>query len=115
MLDFIYISQYSIHTPESLQALDSTLCQFHEDKDIFIKLSVQKHFNIPKLHSLAHYCRLITLFGATNNYNMEQTEQLHIPFAKKAYQATNFKSELKQMATWNERVTLLQERSPDVG
>lgn len=109
MLDFIYISQYSVHTPESLQALDSALCQFHEDKDIFIKLGVRKHFNIPKLHSLAHYRRSITLFGATNNYNMEQTERLHIPFAKKAYQATNFKSELKQMATWNERQEAVQQ------
>jgi hypothetical protein len=56
ILDFIYLSQYSIHSTESLNALDSALQLFHEDKEVFIKLGVWKHFNnIPKLHSLAHY------------------------------------------------------------
>ena len=55
LLDFIYLSQYSVHTTESLSALDAALRQFHAEKDIFIDLGVQEHFNLPKLHSLTHY------------------------------------------------------------
>jgi len=87
---------------ESLDALEDALCQFHENKDIFIELGIWQHFNLPKLHSLTHYLRSIMLFGAADNYNMEQLEQLHINFTKNAYQATNFKEELKQMVTWLE-------------
>jgi hypothetical protein len=103
ILDFIYISQYSVHTIQSLNALDTALRQFHEEKDVFIELGVREHFNLPKLHSLAHYRQSIMLFGTTDNYNTEQSEQLHIDFTKKAYHATNFKDEIKQMVTWLER------------
>jgi hypothetical protein len=63
-------------------------------------LGVQEHFNIPKLHSLTHYVPLIHLFGTTDNYNTEQTEQLHIDFAKNAYHATNHKDIYSQMMAW---------------
>ena len=55
LLDFIYLSQYSVHTTESLDALDATLNQFHMEKEIFINLGVWEHSNLPKLHSLIHY------------------------------------------------------------
>jgi hypothetical protein len=44
----------------------------------------------------------ISLFGATDNYNTEQMEQLHIDLAKDAYCATNHKDEYWQMTTWLE-------------
>ncbi|KAH9037406.1 hypothetical protein EDB83DRAFT_2648142 [Lactarius deliciosus] len=103
LLDFFYLSQYPIQTTESLDALDMALRQFHEEKEVFIELGVQEHFNLPKLHSLAHYWRSITLFGSTNNYNTEQSEWLHIDFTKNAYRATNFKDKYKQMTTWLEQ------------
>ncbi|KAH8994678.1 hypothetical protein EDB86DRAFT_3064651 [Lactarius hatsudake] len=81
LLDFIYLSQYP---------------------DIFIELGVREHFNIPKLHSLLHYTRSISLFGAADNYNTEHSERLHIDLTKNAYRATNFKDEYKQMTTWLE-------------
>jgi hypothetical protein len=102
LLDFFYLSQYSVHSMESLDALEVPLHRFHEDKDIFIELGIPQHFNLPKLHSLSHYQRSIMLFGAADNYNTEQSEWLHINFTKNAYQATNFKEELKQMVTWLE-------------
>src|SRR6202453_3244412 len=40
LLDFIYLSQYPVHTTESLRAMDAALCQFHEHKDILIELEV---------------------------------------------------------------------------
>jgi hypothetical protein len=54
LLDFFYLSQYSVHSTESLDALEDALCQFHEDKDIFIELRIRQHFNLLKLHSLSH-------------------------------------------------------------
>ncbi|KAF9487129.1 hypothetical protein BDN71DRAFT_1405152 [Pleurotus eryngii] len=103
LLDFSYISQFPIHSTETLRLLDSTLSRFHNEKSIFIKYGIREHFNIPKIHSLAHYSRAITLFGATDNYSTESTECLHIDFAKDAYNATNHKDEYPQMTKWLER------------
>ncbi|KAN0135781.1 hypothetical protein V8E53_006421 [Lactarius tabidus] len=111
LLDFFYLSQYSVHSTESLDALEDALRRFHEDKDIFIELGIRQHFNLPKLHSLSHYRRSIMLFGAADNYNTEQSERLHIDFTKNAYQATNFKEELKQMVTWLERYEAMRQRA----
>ena len=111
LLDFIYLSQYPVHTTETLTALDTALRQFHEEKEVFIELGVREHFNIPKLHSMTHYRRSITLFGTADNYNTEQSERLHIDFTKKAYRATNFKDEFKQMATWLERQEAIHQRA----
>jgi hypothetical protein len=59
--------------------MDAVLHQFHENKDVFINLGVRNHFNnIPKIHSLIHYTRSITLFGTVDNYNTKQSECLHI-------------------------------------
>ncbi|KAJ4470135.1 hypothetical protein J3R30DRAFT_3808633 [Lentinula aciculospora] len=41
--------------------------------------------------------------GTLDNFNTEYTERLHIDLAKDAYQATNKKDELSQMAQWLER------------
>lgn len=103
LLDFIYLSQYPLHTSETLNALDTALRRFHENKDVFIDLEVREHFNFPKLHSLVHYSKSISLFGAADNYNTEQSERLHIDFTKNAYRATNFKQEFQQMTTWLQR------------
>jgi hypothetical protein len=92
-----------MHTTESLRAKDTALCRLHENIDVLIELGVREHFNLPKLHSLLHYTRSITLFGTADNYNTEQSERLHIDFTKKAYHATNFKDKCKQMTTWLER------------
>ncbi|KAH8991765.1 hypothetical protein EDB86DRAFT_2806455 [Lactarius hatsudake] len=111
LLDFIYLSQYPVHTTESLKAMDTALCRFHENKDIFIELGVREHFNIPKLHSLLHYTRSISLFGAADNYNTEHSERLHIDLTKNAYRATNFKDKYKQMTTWLERQESLHQHA----
>ncbi|KIJ12606.1 hypothetical protein PAXINDRAFT_14528 [Paxillus involutus ATCC 200175] len=46
---------------------------------------------------------MIQQFGATDNYNTEYTERLHIDLAKDAYRATNHKDEYSQMTAWLER------------
>ena len=32
LLDFIYLSQYPVHSLQSLNAMDAALCHFHENK-----------------------------------------------------------------------------------
>ena len=103
LLDYVYLSQYPVHTSETLDTLDTALHRFHETKDIFIELEVREHFNLPKLHSLIHYSKSISLFGTADNYNTEQSERLHIDITKNAYRATNFKHKYKQMTTWLQR------------
>lgn len=103
LLDFLYMAQYSVHSTTSLNALEQSLCDFHEKKDVFVRLGSRGHFLIPKLHMLLHYVPAIKLFGTTDNYNTEATERLHIDFAKQAYRATNHKDEFPQMTRWLER------------
>ena len=103
LLDFLYLAQFPTHTTQTLQGLDNTLALFHQNKSVFVDLDVRQHFNIPKLHSLIHYRSSISRFGTTDNYNTEQSERLHIDFAKNAYRATNHKDKYPQMTTWLER------------
>ena len=52
---------------------------------------------------MQHYVESIRNYGATDNYNTEYTEHLHIDLAKDAYKSTNFKDEFTQMTLWLER------------
>ena len=103
LLDFLYLAQYPVHTSETLRLLRQSLRNFHTNKHIFVELGIREDFNLPKLHSLAHYVESIELFGTTDNYNTEYTERLHIDLAKDAYRATNHRDEYTQMTIWLER------------
>jgi hypothetical protein len=102
LLNFLKIAQFPSHMADTLHCLEDSLACFHQNKDVFLDLGICQHFNFPKLHSLLHYNLLITLFGTTDNYNMEQTEQLHIDFTKDSFCATNWKDEYPQMTAWVE-------------
>ncbi|KAG1888006.1 uncharacterized protein F5891DRAFT_1132037 [Suillus fuscotomentosus] len=91
IIDFSYYAQLQTHTMDMLKALQTALGVFHANKD---------HFNIPKLHQLTHYVDSITLFGATDGFNTELPERLHIDFAKDAYCASNKRDYKEQMALW---------------
>ncbi len=41
---------------------------FHDNKGIFVDLDIRQGFNLPKLHFLSHYRRVIELYGITDNY-----------------------------------------------
>jgi hypothetical protein len=69
----------------------------------FADYEVAENFELPKLHSAGHYDPSIRLFGTTDNYNTEQTERLHIEFAKEAYRASNKKDYHEQMIYWLQR------------
>ena len=108
LLDFLYLAQLPSQTTDTILRLKQSLAVFHENKEVFLDHGVRDHFNVPKIHSLLHYSSSILLFGTTDNYNTEQTEQLHIDFTKDAYRATNHKDEYNQMTTWLERREKLQ-------
>jgi len=103
MLDFLYITQYPIHTRETLDLLDEALQMYHNNRDIFIDLGIRTDFNFPKDHFNNHYRELIELYGTADNFNTEYTERLHIDLAKDAFRATNSKDEYPQMTLWLER------------
>lgn len=103
ILDFLYLAQYPVHTPATLDVMKDALSRFHENKQVFIDLEIRNDFEIPKAHAAEHYADYIELFGTADNYNTEYTERLHIDFAKDAYHATNCKEELPQMTLWLER------------
>jgi len=111
LLDFLYLAQLPSQTTDTISHLERSLITFHQNKDIFVDLRVQGHFNILKIHSLLHYSSSISLFRSTDNYNTEQTERLHINFTKDAYRATNHKDEYPQMTTWLERCEKLQQHA----
>jgi hypothetical protein len=124
LLDFLYLAQYPLHSTGTLELLGNALAFWDENKNIFVELNVQKHFdNIPKLHFLRHYIVSVTLHGTTDNYNTKYTERLHIDLAKDAYRATNHVDEYTQMTRWLERrekiyrhdVMSRQGCSPDLG
>ena len=102
LLDFLFLAQFQCHTSDTLSQLDNHLVAFHNNKAVFVDLGIWQNFHIPKLHSLLHYALSICLFGTTDNYNTEQTKQLHIDFMKDAYCATNHKDKYDQMTTWLE-------------
>ncbi|KAJ7212297.1 hypothetical protein GGX14DRAFT_534532 [Mycena pura] len=94
ILDFLYHSEYPIHSSETVTLLTADLERFHGNKSIFVELGIRDHFNLPKLHNL---------FGTLDNFNTEHTERLHINFTKDAYRATNRKNKYTQMTIWLER------------
>jgi hypothetical protein len=103
LLDFIYYSQFQLHTSKTLEKLEKCLKTFHENKQILIDLGIRKHFNIPKLHAIQHYVEGICSLGSADGYNTESPERLHIDFAKAAYRASNKRDYMEQMAVWLQR------------
>ena len=103
VLDFIYYAHFYAHSDDSLSLLEAAWVTFHENKYIFIDEGIREHYNIPKLHSALHYPLSIRKVGTTDGYNTENTERLHIDYAKRGYAASNKKEYIKQMTVWLRR------------
>ncbi|KAM5539179.1 hypothetical protein V8D89_007052 [Ganoderma adspersum] len=103
VLDFIYYAHFHAHADDSLSLLEAAWVTFHENKHIFIEEGIREHYNIPKLHSALHYPLSIRKVGTTDGYNTENTERLHIDYAKRGYAASNKKEYTKQMTIWLRR------------
>ena len=103
VLDFLYYAHFESHSDDSLACLDAAWASFHHHKHVFIREGVREHFNIPKLHSALHYALSIRKLGTTDGYNTEQSERLHIDYAKRGYAASNKKAYIRQMTVWLNR------------
>ncbi|THU88047.1 hypothetical protein K435DRAFT_680535, partial [Dendrothele bispora CBS 962.96] len=103
ILDFIYMAQYESHDDQTLKYMEDALKQWHENQDYFMQKEVRDDFNIPKFHSLIHYVEAIKRFGATDNYNTELFERLHIDFTKIGWRASNKWDHFPQMVKWISR------------
>ncbi|EGO30486.1 hypothetical protein SERLADRAFT_404633 [Serpula lacrymans var. lacrymans S7.9] len=80
-------AQFQIHMTKTLTKLNECLEVFYASKDVFKDLDIRSDFNIPKLHTLLHYVKLIKLFGAANGFNAELPKCPYIDYAKEAYQS----------------------------
>ena len=100
LIDFVYYSQFQLHTLETLDTMQDCLNTFHSRKDVFVKLGVQEDFNIPKFHAMQHYINAIQSLGSADSYNTEFLERLHIDYAKEGYQASNKCDYIEQMTMW---------------
>ncbi|KAF7347023.1 hypothetical protein MVEN_01455500 [Mycena venus] len=100
IIDFIYYAHFETHCDESLARLDAAWAAFHKDKSIFLELEIRKHFDINKLHKLKHYVDSIRSRGTADGFNTENTERLHIDFAKAGYWVTNKVRYTRQMTVW---------------
>jgi len=114
LLDFLFLAQFECHTTHTIACLQDSLSTFHDNKEVFVDLGVQEHFNLSKLHSLIHYASSIRLFGTTDNYNMEQSEHLHIDFTKNAYCMMNHKDEYSQMTVWLECCQKMEQHAASI-
>ncbi|RPD57369.1 hypothetical protein L227DRAFT_507016 [Lentinus tigrinus ALCF2SS1-6] len=103
VLDFIFYAHFQTHTDDSLTCLEAAWATFHANKSAFTRHGVREHFNIPKLHSALHYALSICKLGTVDGYNTENSERLHIDYAKRGYAASNKRAYIKQMAVWMNR------------
>ncbi|CDO74593.1 hypothetical protein BN946_scf184807.g1 [Trametes cinnabarina] len=103
LLDFVYYAQYEVHSSVTLAHMKRALDTFHRNKRALIELGVREHFNIPKLHALLHYVDAISRLGCLDGVNTENSERLHIDYAKKAYRASSRREYVSQMTTWLQR------------
>ncbi|CDO75468.1 hypothetical protein BN946_scf184935.g4 [Trametes cinnabarina] len=110
LLDFVYYAQYEVHSDKTLSQMRQALNTFHRNKDALIELGIREHFNIPKLHSLIHYVDAIIQLGCLDGVNTENSERLHIDYAKKAYRASSRREYLSQMTTWLQRQEAVERR-----
>ncbi|CDO72220.1 hypothetical protein BN946_scf184970.g72 [Trametes cinnabarina] len=110
LLDFVYYAQLETHSDTTLSQMRQALNLFHQNKAALIELGVREHFNIPKLHSLIHYVDAIMRLGCLDGVNTENSERLHIDYAKKAYRASSRREYLSQMTTWLQRQEAVDRR-----
>jgi hypothetical protein len=106
-LEFCYLVRRSVVTEDTLVAIDQAVGRFHQHREIFRKTGVQNNFNLPRQHSLTHYCQLIQMFGAPNGVCSSITESQHITAVKKPWRRSNHNNAISQMLLTNQRVDKL--------
>ena len=107
-LEFCYLVRRSFITKSCLEECRTALQYFHKYREVFCTSGVRKDFNLPRQHSLVHYCDLIKYFGAPNGICTSITESKHKEAVKRPWRRSNHYNALPQVLTVNERLHKLQ-------
>jgi hypothetical protein len=108
LIEFIYLSQRSIHDTESIEQMNDALERFHENVEVFVETGVRPEQSTPpRQHALIHFIKAIRLFGAPNGLCTSITESKHIKAIKEPWRHSNRFNALRQMLVTNQRLDKL--------
>jgi hypothetical protein len=89
LVDFFYLAQNPVHSPQSLQLMVQALSDFHIFKDAIIQAKARKgknctkdDFFIPKLELLQSFDGTIKKLGTLMQFSADMTERLLITHCK---------------------------------
>ncbi|KAG1842449.1 hypothetical protein C8R48DRAFT_679004 [Suillus tomentosus] len=99
LVEFIYLSQNPVHSPDSLQSMAQALSDFHVFKDAIVdaearrgKKGVKEDFFIPKLELLQSFGGTVERLGTLMQFSADMTEHLLITHCKHLFGRTNRRS-----------------------
>jgi hypothetical protein len=103
LIDLIMYTHFDSHTDDSLAALERALAEYHIHKQVFDELGIHSDFNFKKMHDPVHYSSSIRWLGCATGTDTENTERLHIDYAKFAWRSSSKKDFFPQMINWLRR------------
>ncbi|KAG2100377.1 uncharacterized protein F5147DRAFT_747111 [Suillus discolor] len=99
LVEFIYLSQNPVHSPDSLQSMAQALSDFHVFKDAIVnaearrgKKGVKEDFFILKLELLQSFGGTVERLGTLMQFSADMTERLLITHCKHLFGRTNWRS-----------------------
>lgn len=99
LIDFIYLTQNPVHSPDSLKSMAQALSDFHSFKDAIIdaqarrgKRGAKEDFFIPKLELLQSFCGTVERLGSLMQFTADVTERLLITHCKDLFVRTSRQS-----------------------
>ncbi|KAJ3519256.1 hypothetical protein NMY22_g13291 [Coprinellus aureogranulatus] len=92
------LSSFERHTDSTLAIIDNHLKKFFNEIEKHQKVStVEKNWNVPKVHLHVHMLRDIMAIGVTRNYTTKTFEGMHKPLKEFYRYMTNFKNVASQV------------------
>ncbi|KAG1722536.1 uncharacterized protein EDB91DRAFT_1240205 [Suillus paluster] len=95
-VDFIYLAQNLVHSPESLQLMVKALSDFHEFKGAIIEAEarrgrkgVKEDFFIPELELLQSFSGTVKKLGTLMQFSADMTERMLITHCKDLFVQTS--------------------------
>ncbi|KAG1739646.1 hypothetical protein EDD22DRAFT_851927 [Suillus occidentalis] len=95
IVEFIYLAQHPVHSPETLQSMQQALSDFHSYKGAIIeaearkgKKGVKEDFFIPKLELLQSFKGTVQQLGTLMQFSADTTERLLITHCKDLFLRT---------------------------
>ncbi|KAG1896381.1 uncharacterized protein F5891DRAFT_958756 [Suillus fuscotomentosus] len=99
LIDFIYLAQNPVHSPDSLKSMAQALADFHSFKDAIVdaearrgKNGAKEDFFIPKLELLQSFCGTVERLGSLMQFSADVTERLLITHCKDLFSRTSRQS-----------------------